>query len=173
MRLPDLGRWLRRSQPPAAPRQAATSVAERERRLAERLLEDEALRGELDDAAWQPIQDWLLARAARLAASTAALDDEAAQPILDAALAALRQLGAGLAEVLASRPLGQDLPDRLEPLLAAVSSPLVPPDQVSGARSRVRAVARELAATRPAPAEAAARLVAALQADDPPAGSHL
>jgi hypothetical protein len=61
------------------------SVADRERSLAERWLEDESLHGDLDDQTWQPIQDWLLAVATRVATATAGQDDAAAQALLDRA----------------------------------------------------------------------------------------
>src|SRR5215207_4883523 len=80
--------------------EAAGLVLSRERRLAERFLEDEALRGDLDDATWQPLQGWLLAVIRRLAASTEGLGDDAAQPILDAGQARLRPVVAELADVL-------------------------------------------------------------------------
>lgn len=73
-------------------RSEAAAVAARERRLAERLLEDERLRGDLDDEAWQPIQDWLLQGAALVAAATSGLDDATANDVLDEASRVLRQL---------------------------------------------------------------------------------
>ncbi len=79
---------------PLAPRASNpphSSVQQREERLAERLLDDEALRGSLDDATFQPIQDWLLVEAARLAASTDGLDDATAAPLLDRGLRTLRE----------------------------------------------------------------------------------
>ena len=111
MRIPLLGRLWRRndrqrpeeSAPPAA-RQASQSVAIRERRLAERLLEDEALRGDLDDATWQPIQDWLLAEAARLATATEGLDDAAAAAVLDRAQVTLRARARERVAELEGRP---------------------------------------------------------------------
>ena len=74
-RVGAIGRLLiQRGDRPAAPAPAPSGsrVADRERRIAERLLEDEALRGDLDDATWQPVQGWLLARVRLLATSTAA-----------------------------------------------------------------------------------------------------
>src|SRR5829696_7488123 len=47
----------------------------RTERLAERLMEDEALRGNLEDVAWQPIQDWALELLGDLARRTKNLDD--------------------------------------------------------------------------------------------------
>lgn len=68
------------------------AVAARERRLAERLLEDERLRRGLDDETWQPIQDWLLQGATLAAAATSGLSDAAADDVLDQASRVLREL---------------------------------------------------------------------------------
>lgn len=82
------------AQPAAPAAQAdpgAEAIAAREERLAERFLEDEALRGNLDGATWQPLQEWLLAAVHRLADSTRGLDDAAAEPLLERGSAALRR----------------------------------------------------------------------------------
>jgi hypothetical protein len=79
-----------------------TPVTERYRRLAERFLEDEALRGDLEDAAWQPIQDRLLREAEQLAASTADMDDAQARPILDRGQARIRQRAAEMVAAAAA-----------------------------------------------------------------------
>ena len=90
-------RWsVGHTRPPARPlqpvqrRQDAQAVQAREKRLAVRLLEDEALRGELTDDAWMPVQSWLLERVRHLAATTAGLDDSAARRVLDDAETELR-----------------------------------------------------------------------------------
>lgn len=94
--------------PPPAPDPllADPAVDAREKRLAEWLLEDERLRGDLDDDTWQPIQDWLLVEARRLAAETAGLSEEQA----DAALARAREdlRGAAFTLVDAAAPRSED-----------------------------------------------------------------
>lgn len=144
---------------------ADARVAERERRLAERLLERESLRGALDDATWQPIQDWLLRTAGRLAAATAGLDEPAAEPALDRGEAALMEVAAILASALDldAGTTGPALAQRLEPLPRALVPPLVDARHARAVHARLRAATRQLAA-RPEPAPtAAARLVAALE----------
>jgi hypothetical protein len=95
-----LRRFVTRARQRAAP---ARSVEAREQRLAERFLEDEALRGELEDDAWQPVQDWLLGQVKQLAASTAGLDDSSAQAVLDDAETRLRDAAAQRVSALSRR----------------------------------------------------------------------
>jgi len=159
--LQELFRRFRRT--PPASGQAADPVASREQRLAERLLEDEALRDDLDDATWQPIQDWLLAVVRRVAASTAGLDDAAAQPILDAGQARLRSAVTTLTDALGAGP-GGDFAQRLEPLHGELQPPIVEPAQARRVHAALRSAARELAAERTEPAAAAVRLAGALDA---------
>src|SRR3954452_8102723 len=81
---------------PQEPRSADAVLFEhptdpRTEHLAERLMEDEMLRGNLEDVAWQPIQDWGLELLGDLARRTNNLDDAQAAPVLDRAYASLRQ----------------------------------------------------------------------------------
>ena len=66
------------------------TVAARQERAAERLLDDERLRGSLTDEQFQPLLDWGLAIVDRVAAATAGDTDERAEERIDAALADLR-----------------------------------------------------------------------------------
>ena len=162
-----LGQSGDRSAPPAAPAAAApsdTRAANRERRIAERLLEDEALRGDLDDATWQPIQDWLLARVHHLAASTAALEDTAAESALEDGAGRLRNAAGTLVSALEAAGTAEAA-TRLESIHPSLRPPLIDPDveaqAVSGA---LRVAARAIAQPAVDPAAAAAQLVGALSA---------
>ena len=150
------------------------SVANRERSLAERWLEDESLRGNLDDQTWQPIQDWLLGVAARVATATAGQDEATAQPLLDQAHAVGTAVARILAEALGTDGSPADLAHHLEPLHRELRPPIVEPDRASRVHAALRAAVSELSHS---PAEGpmrAARLTAALEAGvapTPPAGS--
>jgi len=169
--LQELFRRFRRT--PPASGQAADPVASREQRLAERLLEDEALRDDLDDATWQPIQDWLLAVVRRVASSTVGLDDAAAQPVLDDGQARLRSAVTTLADALGAGTGAGDFAQRLEPLHGELQPPIVEAAQARRMHAALRSAARELAAERADSATASARLIGALDArdgaDQPPA----
>jgi hypothetical protein len=78
------------------------AVAARQERLASRILEDERLRGDLTDEEFQPLLDWALAAADRLAASTAGLPDERADQRMDHALSAIRESVAAAADAIAA-----------------------------------------------------------------------
>jgi hypothetical protein len=165
MRLPVFERLFRRSvMPPPQPPAGGDDAATRERRLAERLLEDESLRGSLDDATWQPIQDWILAAATRAAAAASGLDDAAAEPVLNQAQVALRNVAATLVHALEAGPGTPDLATRLEPLHHHARPPLVERAHTRRVHAALRQVARQLGAERVDPPTAAARLVAAFQA---------
>jgi hypothetical protein len=137
-------------------------VRRREQRLAERFLEDEALRAGLDDATWQPLQDWLLVVITRLAASTRSLGDDAAQPTLDAGQARLRQVVAELAEVLSDGTGSPKFAERLAAVAERLQPPLVEPADAAATIAALRAAADELASTRADGPTAAGRLVAVL-----------
>jgi hypothetical protein len=148
------------------------SVANRERSLAERWLEDESLRGELDDQTWQPIQDWLLRAASRVAAATAGQDDATAQPLLDQAHAAGTGLARTLAEALGPDVSPADLGRHLEPLNQDLRPPIVEPDRAPDVHAALGATVAELGR---APADrpiVAARLTGALDAGLTPTGSE-
>lgn len=94
-------------------------VAAREQGLAERFLEDERLRGVLDDATWQPLQDWLLRAAHTVAAATADLNDALAEELLDEGSSQAREIARVLADLLGDGevPGPYDLEDLLHPPL--------------------------------------------------------
>jgi hypothetical protein len=139
-------------------------VTDRERSLAERWLEDESLRGDLDDDTWQPIQDWLLAVAAHVAAATAGLDDAAAQATLDQAQAAGKAVAQTLADALAPEAAPTDLGSRLEALHHELRAPLVEPRRAPRVHAALRAAVAELSHGTAASPTIAGRLVAALDA---------
>jgi hypothetical protein len=135
--------------------------------LAERLLEDEALRGNLDDATWAPIQDWLLQVARRVAAGTVGLGDSAAQPVLDQARRTLKALVGALAAALTVGTASAEFPSRVESLAPDLQPPVVDAAAVGRVREALRGAARQLTTARADGPTAAARLVAALEARPP------
>ena len=84
---------------------ADASVEARERRLSERVLEDEGLRGNLEDDGWQPIQDWLLEAIHTLAAKTAGMSDQVAQERLEAGMQILQHTVAERVAALEAPPM--------------------------------------------------------------------
>lgn len=139
-------------------------VAARERALAERLLEDETLRGDLDDATWAPIQAWLLRVAHRVATGTLRLDDAAAQPVLDQAWRVLKALTGALAEALAVGTGSAEFASRVDSLMPHLQPPVVDAAAAPQTREALRQAVRQLTAARADSPTAAARLVRALEA---------
>ena len=74
-------------------RQASqSSIESRQERAAGRILDDEALRGDLADDEFQPLLDWALAEADHAAASTARLSDSEADARIDRRLQTIREV---------------------------------------------------------------------------------
>ncbi|HEU5099262.1 MAG TPA: hypothetical protein VFU22_09595 [Roseiflexaceae bacterium] len=98
------------------------TTSEREQRMAERILEDESLRGDLEDSAAKVLVDWASQRAAHAAADPAQPDDAVeaqVQQIRQAARAAARS--------------GETEPRRLVALAEAGLSPAAAPSGDSAA----------------------------------------
>jgi hypothetical protein len=144
------------------PDHEAEVLAAREERLAERLLEDERLRGDLEDDAWQPIQDWALVAIKHVAATTAGLSEEAAQAQLDRGQEALWEAIGILTDVLSSGPGSADGAERLEALAELLESRLILPDRATNVHEALQTAAEQLAAEGADAATAAHRLLAAL-----------
>jgi hypothetical protein len=138
-------------------------VAARQRALAERLLDDERLRGDLDDATWAPIQDWLLRVAGRVAARTDGLGDAAAQPVLDQAWHVLTALVGALTSALAVETASAEFASRVASLAPDLQPPVVDAAAAPHVGEALRQAARQLTAARADGPTAAARLVAALE----------
>ena len=153
-------------------RSRAASVSDRERALAEGWLEDESLRGDLDDQTWEPIQDWLLRTATRVARATAGLDDTTAQPLLDQARAAAKTLVTTLADALGPGVQADEVGRRLEPLHREVGWPLVERDRTSQVHAALRSAASDLSRGHAARPTMAAVLTAALDAGLPVVPRH-
>jgi hypothetical protein len=146
------------------------AVADAERALAERLLEDETLRGDLDDATWQPLQDWLLAAAGRCAASTAGQTEDQSGPALAAAQSALRDLAHALTNLVtsASADVYSAGLDELSPMLV---EPLVA--DPAAARAALADVPGRATPGEADPVDVATAITAALDAvSDTPAPSE-
>ncbi len=146
-------------------------VVAREQRLAERLLEDEALRGGLDDATWQPIQSWLLRAIARIAASTSGLDAPRAQRALDEGQAALREVVSILGAALSTPTLSPTFATHLRALQAQVRPPLFEPTQAARVRQALAVAAERLRVQAADAAAAATALARALEAAGSPESS--
>jgi hypothetical protein len=78
------------------------AIAARQERAASRILEDERLRGDLADDEFQPLLDWAMAAADRLAASTAGLSDARAESRLDGGLSAIREAVTAAGDAIAA-----------------------------------------------------------------------
>jgi hypothetical protein len=130
-------------------------------------LEDEALRGDLEDAAWQPIQDWAIERIADLARRANGLDDDEAVLMLESAYRSLRKVTVTLADLAALEPRSTEATERLEALRAALTPPLVD----VGVGSRLVDLAAEAVASlqeeQATSANIASRLVSALRGPVP------
>jgi len=101
---------------PGAANADDAAVAARQERAAGRLLDDERLRGDLTDDEFQPLLDWALAAADRLAALTAGLSDAQAEQRIDAGLSALKEAVSAAGDAIAANA-AQDA-DRLKTALA-------------------------------------------------------
>lgn len=79
--------------PPAAGTESPDSdvIAARQQRAAERLVEDERLRGDLTDEEFGPLLDWALATIDRVAAETVGQPDDVADGQVMASVAAIRE----------------------------------------------------------------------------------
>jgi hypothetical protein len=127
------------------------------------LLEDEALRGDLDDVTWAPLQAWVLRVAGRVAAGTAGVDDPAAQAILDRASRVLKAVVAALASALAVGTGSAEFARRVASLDGDLQPPVLEAAHARQAREILRQTARQLAAAQADGPTAAARLVEALE----------
>jgi hypothetical protein len=141
--------------------------ADRARALAERWLEDESLRGDLDDQTWQPIQDWLLAVAARVGSATAGQDDASAQRLLDQAQVVGTALARTLAGMCGPGVSPNDFGQYLEPLRAELRAPIVEPGRAATVQAAVQATLAALSHASADGPTRAARLTAALDAGLP------
>jgi hypothetical protein len=147
-------------------------VSDRERALAEAWLDDEMLRDDLDDDTWQPIQDWLLRTARRVASLTTGLDDTSAQPLLDQARATARAIVLTLADILRPEVSRDRVGGRIEALHEQVGWPVVEPDRTPRVHAALRSATDGLSrgqADRPAVARL---LTAALDTGLPARPSH-
>lgn len=129
---------------PPVPEQPRRSPAELAEWLSNRLLEDEALRRNLEDQAYQPLLDWGLAQAQRFtsaaaapaAASAAGLEQAAAQ-VLDL----IRTVDVAVGERQTSSP--ELARGRLELLDTCLQPPLFSEVTAARARARIEALLAE------------------------------
>ena len=151
----------------------SATVAARQERMAERLLEDERLRGDLTDDEFRPLLDWALAASDTLAARTARLADDRADALLDAGLGQIKDVvlaaGAAVAAMLEAGAGARD--SELARLAELVRPPLVPDDAVGEARARLSTGLESITRSPGlAGAELATALADALRTTTRPAG---
>jgi hypothetical protein len=127
----------------------SSAVASRQERAAERLLEDERLRGDLTDDEFQPLLDWALAASDALAAGTAGLSDDRAAETIEAGLVRIRGIvvvaRGAISAMLDAGAEGRNrelarLPDLLAP-------PLVGDDAVADVAARLGAALEPIMAS--------------------------
>ena len=117
----------------------SSPVAQRQERAAERLLEDERLRGVLTDDEFQPLLDWALAASDGLADGTVGLSDDEAAGVMDAGLGQVRDVvqaaGGAVSAMLEAGTSGRNA--ELARLPGLVAPPLVPEERIAEARARL------------------------------------
>lgn len=117
----------------------AAAVASRQERAAERLLEDERLRGDLTDDEFQPLLDWALVASDALVAGTAGLPDHEADTVVDGGLGQIkdgvRTAGAAVTAMLDAGTAARDA--ELARLAELIAPPLVSETEGQQARTRL------------------------------------
>jgi hypothetical protein len=153
--------------------EVGANVSARQERLASRILDDERLRGDLTDDAFQPLLNWALSITDRIAASTADLDDAAAEPVLDTKMGALRAALELAVAAVAAHESGEA--SATKPALADLARDLANPDlrgllgaRTSDGSKRARSplASSKLLAGDPTAPELARRIAAALTPAD-------
>lgn len=133
---------------PAGGSHNAAVVASRQERAAERLLEDERLRGDLTDDEFQPLLDWALAASDALAAGTTGLPDHEADTAIEAGLGQIkdgvRTAGAAIAAMLDAGAETRDA--ELARLAELAAPPLVSENAGEQARARLGAALEPITA---------------------------
>jgi hypothetical protein len=162
MRLFTMGQLWCHGRAPAPPPATPGLVPAREQRLAERLLEDEALRRDLDDATWQPLQDWLLEAARRVAQTTGDLDDAAANEVLDQGQSSLRRMVQVLGQALADGTAAPSFPEAIAEVASLLATAPGAAD-TPGLSEELQAATQQLQDQGADPATAAAAIAALLR----------
>ena len=158
----------------AGPARRAEPAAEARERAAERLLEDERLRGNLTDDEFQPLLDWALAAVDGVAIQTSRASDDTAETRVDAAVAAVRQILVAIDRAIGERELlsRDEFAARLSEATDALAPPLVQNQALAAVRARVAEAVDRIADEKDeldGPA-LTARLAEALAASTEPAG---
>ncbi len=126
---------------PAASVSSRAAIAARQERAAERLLEDEALRGDLADEEYRPLLDWALAASDQLVARTASHSDAEADEVVEAGLGQLREVvrtaARAITAMLDDGPEARDA--ELREIVATVGPPLVQSESVGSSRMTLMA----------------------------------
>jgi len=119
---------------------ASAEIEARRQRAAERLLEDESLRGDLTDNEFLPLLDWALAAIDPIASRTIGLNDGQAETMIERGHSQVREAVRVAGEAIAAVSQG-DVEARgraLRDLPAALGVPLVPETMLETARDRLK-----------------------------------
>jgi hypothetical protein len=136
--------WLRPDRPTQTPPAVETpATSDVESQIAERLLEDESLRGDLDDDTWQPLQDAMLKLAHGYVSQLSPQVDAAAA--VDEGHAALRQLGQCLVAAIESGQASTADASEQDRLGEILVSTVVGLPGSAAVLNRVRSITTELA----------------------------
>ena len=124
-------------------------VASRQEWAAERLLEDERLRGDLTDDEYQPLLDWALAVVDRVAEAGVEESEAVATERLEATLDAIRDVVGALGSIVGERhELSEsELNARLEEVQVALVPLLAGPGDAAEVTSRLARAVKEGAAS--------------------------
>jgi hypothetical protein len=124
-------------------------VASRQEWAAERLLEDERLRGDLTDDEYQPLLDWALAVVDRVAEAGAQESEAVATERLEATLDAIRGVIGALGSIVVARHelSASELDARLDDAQAALTPLLAGPGDAAEVTSRLARAVEEGAAS--------------------------
>jgi hypothetical protein len=160
-----------RAPPPDPVVAGSPDLESRRQRAAERLLDDERLRGDLTDEEFQPLLDWALTAIDRVVVAESDQD-------VDAAMDQIRTVIQAISDALVSAPdiTEEDFAAQLRVALDSLAPPLVPARVGEADRQAVLADVREIAGQKadlsgPEIAERLAKILGDVTAGAPEASS--
>lgn len=144
--LERLRSWLWPTARTELPHAAPPSEPDIETQLAERLLDDESLRGNLDDESWRPLQGLLLSLVKRYSANIDTTANVSAS--IDTGHRTFRDLGEALVFILEASPDDSQLEDAWTRLRNLLVAPVIGIPNVDATLANIRAIVADLAARR-------------------------